>query len=131
MITVAVVDDQHLVRSGLAMLINSQPDLTVVAEAGSGTEAVASPAVRGADVVLMDVRMPGINGIEAFHEIRRQQPHPGVILMSGYPAEDQRQRVLEEGAMAFLPKPLNIESVLQLITSRQPDSMPPLANGPH
>jgi len=77
------------------------------------------------------VRMPGINGIEAFHEIRRQQPHPGVILMSGYPAEDQRQRVLEEGAMAFLPKPLNIESVLQLITSRQPDSMPPLANGPH
>ena len=64
-IRVALVDDQQLVRSGLAMLINSQPDLTVVAEASNGRDAVASPAVRGADVVLMDIRMPQMDGIAA------------------------------------------------------------------
>lgn len=64
-IRVALVDDQQLVRSGLAMLINSQPDLTVVAEASNGRDAVASPAVRSADVVLMDIRMPQMDGIAA------------------------------------------------------------------
>lgn len=64
-ICVALVDDQQLVRSGLAMLLNSQPDLMVVAEASNGRDAVASPAVRGADVVLMDIRMPQMDGISA------------------------------------------------------------------
>ncbi|MBD4565395.1 response regulator, partial [Xanthomonas citri pv. citri] len=64
-VRVALVDDQALIRSGLAMLVDSQPDLTVVAEAGSGREAVASVSVAGADVVLMDVRMPEMDGIEA------------------------------------------------------------------
>jgi DNA-binding NarL/FixJ family response regulator/signal transduction histidine kinase len=64
-IRVALVDDQQLVRSGLGMLINSQPDLDVVGEASTGREAVASPSVRGADVILMDVRMPQLDGIAA------------------------------------------------------------------
>ncbi len=68
-IKVALVDDQRLVRSGFGMLINSQPDLEVVAEAGNGIEALQALAAVGADVVLMDVRMPGMDGIEATRQL--------------------------------------------------------------
>ena len=68
-IRVALVDDQQLVRGGFKMLINSQPDLTVVAEAGNGEEAVRALSAVRADVVLMDVRMPGMDGIEATSRI--------------------------------------------------------------
>jgi DNA-binding NarL/FixJ family response regulator len=74
---VALVDDQQLVRSGLAMLINSQPDLEVVAEASNGRDAVASPAVRSADVVLMDIRMPQMDGITATRALLPQVPDAG------------------------------------------------------
>ncbi|MEW1981979.1 response regulator transcription factor [Citricoccus sp. NPDC079358] len=76
-IRVALVDDQQLVRSGLAMLINSQPDLEVVAEASNGRDAVASPAVRSADVVLMDIRMPQMDGITATRALLPQVPDAG------------------------------------------------------
>ncbi|MGW9550722.1 response regulator [Citricoccus zhacaiensis] len=76
-IRVALVDDQQLVRSGLAMLINSQPDLEVVAEASNGRDAVASPAVRSADVVLMDIRMPQMDGISATRALLPQTPDAG------------------------------------------------------
>ncbi|VXC02285.1 Uncharacterized transcriptional regulatory protein YxjL [Citricoccus sp. K5] len=76
-IRVALVDDQQLVRSGLAMLINSQPDLEVVAEASNGRDAVASPAVRSADVVLMDIRMPQMDGISATRALLPQSPDAG------------------------------------------------------
>lgn len=68
-IRVGLVDDQQLVRSGFSMLINSQPDLEVVAEAGSGSEAVNRLAATRADVVLMDVRMPGMDGIETTRQL--------------------------------------------------------------
>ncbi|MDI3330305.1 MAG: response regulator transcription factor [Micrococcus sp.] len=76
-IRVALVDDQQLVRSGLGMLINSQPDLDVVGEASTGREAVASPSVRGADVILMDVRMPQMDGIAATRALLGEVPDGG------------------------------------------------------
>ncbi|WP_305764206.1 response regulator transcription factor [Citricoccus sp. SGAir0253] len=76
-IRVALVDDQQLVRSGLGMLVDSQPDLRVVAEASTGREAVASPAVRGADVILMDVRMPQMDGIAATRALLGERPDAG------------------------------------------------------
>ncbi|XKH57500.1 response regulator transcription factor [Citricoccus nitrophenolicus] len=76
-IRVALVDDQQLVRSGLAMLINSQPDLEVVVEASNGRDAVASPAVRSADVVLMDIRMPQMDGISATRALLPRMPDAG------------------------------------------------------
>ncbi|MGN0128952.1 response regulator transcription factor, partial [Glutamicibacter soli] len=63
-IKVALVDDQLLVRSGFRMLINSQPDMEVIAEAGNGREALATPSLQQADVILMDVRMPEMDGIQ-------------------------------------------------------------------
>ena len=68
-IRVALVDDQQLVRSGFTMLINSQPDLEVVIQAGNGNEALAGLAATAADVVLMDVRMPSMDGIETARQL--------------------------------------------------------------
>lgn len=117
MITVAVVDDQHLVRSGLAMLINSQPDLTVVAEAGSGTETVASPAVRGADVVLMDVRMPQMDGIEATRRLLagREGDGPRVVVLTTFDLDEYALHAIEAGASGFLLKDAPPEELLAAI----------------
>ena len=117
MITVAVVDDQHLVRSGLAMRINSQSDLTVVAEAGSGTEAVASPAVRGADVVLMDVRMPQMDGIEATRRLLagREGEGPRVVVLTTVDLDEYALRAIEAGASGFLLKDAPPEELLAAI----------------
>ena len=73
-IRVALVDDQQLVRGGFKMLINSQPDLEVVAEAGDGREAVSALGKARADVVLMDVRMPGMDGIAATTRLLEPPP---------------------------------------------------------
>lgn len=82
-IRVALVDDQQLVRSGFSMLINSQPDLQVVAEAGSGSEAVTRLAATRADVVLMDVRMPGMDGIETTRQLLRRAAGTGGTTAAG------------------------------------------------
>ena len=85
-VRVALVDDQALIRSGLAMLVDSQPDLTVVAEAGSGREAVASVSVAGADVVLMDVRMPEMDGIELARRASELDPDIKIMFITGFAA---------------------------------------------
>ncbi|NCD21002.1 MAG: response regulator transcription factor [Actinobacteria bacterium] len=114
-IAVAVVDDQHLVRSGLAMLINSQPDLTVVAEAASGTEAVSSPAVRGADVVLMDVRMPQMDGIEATRRLLAGGAGPRVVVLTTFDVDEYALHAIEAGASGFLLKDAPPEELLAAI----------------
>nr|WP_300143798.1 response regulator transcription factor [Propionicimonas sp.] len=75
-IRVVLVDDQQLVRAGLAMVIDGQPDMAVVGQAGSGTEAVDLVARTPCDVVLMDVRMPGTDGLEATRRILAAESHP-------------------------------------------------------
>ncbi len=75
------------------------------------------------DVVLMDVRMPGINGVEAFRRIRRSNAGLRVIMMSAFSLDDLKQEALEEGAIAFLSKPLEIESVIGLIEEEKETSI--------
>lgn len=103
-VRVALVDDQQLVRSGLAMLINSQPDLEVVAEADNGRAAVASPAVRNADVVLMDVRMPEMDGIAATRALLEDRSGPRIVVLTTFDLDEYVLEAIEAGASGFLLK---------------------------
>jgi len=86
-----------------------------VAEAATGEQALDLCQQQAFDVVLMDVRMPGLNGVETFRKIRRYQDGTKVILMSTYHVDDLKRTALEEGAVAFLPKPLNVQRIMDLI----------------
>ncbi|MDO4239156.1 response regulator transcription factor [Micrococcus sp.] len=114
-VRVALVDDQALVRSGLAMLIDSQPDLEVVAQASDGREAAASLAVAGADVVLMDVRMPGMDGIEATRALLRRPDAPRVVVLTTFDLDEHVMDAIEAGASGFLLKDAPPEELLAAI----------------
>ncbi|WP_311213434.1 MULTISPECIES: response regulator transcription factor [unclassified Arthrobacter] len=123
-IRVALVDDQQLVRSGFGMLINSQPDLEVVAEAGNGIEAVQALSATAADVVLMDVRMPGMDGIEATRRILEQaaaQPSGSqraeikIVVLTTFDLDEYALAAIQAGASGFLLKDAPPEELLEAI----------------
>ncbi len=123
-IRVALVDDQQLVRSGFGMLINSQPDLEVVAEAGNGIEAVQALSATAADVVLMDVRMPGMDGIEATRRILEQaaaQPVGSqradvkIVVLTTFDLDEYALAAIQAGASGFLLKDAPPEELLEAI----------------
>lgn len=116
-IRVALVDDQHLVRSGFSMLINSQPDLDVVCQAGNGTEAVSVLASTAADVVLMDVRMPGMDGIEATRRIleQAQGSGPRIIVLTTFDLDEYALAAIQAGASGFLLKDAPPEELLEAV----------------
>lgn len=103
-IRVAIVDDQELVRMGLRMVLDAQPDITVVAEAGDGTEAVALAGAGGIDVMLMDVRMPGIDGIAATERITAAGSVPRVLVLTTFDLDEYAFAALRAGASGFLLK---------------------------
>ncbi|PXA82298.1 DNA-binding response regulator [Auritidibacter sp. NML120779] len=112
-----VVDDQHLVRSGMSMLINSQPDLTVTAEAATGAEALASPAIAECDVVLMDIRMPELSGIEATRRLLADHPHIRVVVLTTFDLDEYALDAIDAGASGFLLKDAPPEQLLSGIRS--------------
>jgi DNA-binding NarL/FixJ family response regulator len=114
-IRVALVDDQQLVRSGFRMLIDSQPDLEVVAEAGNGREALASPAVARADVVLMDVRMPELDGVAATGALLGNGDGPRVIVLTTFDLDEYALAAIQAGASGFLLKDTHPEELLEAI----------------
>lgn len=116
-ITVALVDDQLLVRSGFRMLINSQSDLEVVAEATNGREALASPALAHADVVLMDVRMPEMDGIETTSRLLegRADEGPRIIVLTTFDLDEYALSAIQAGASGFLLKDAPPEELLEAI----------------
>jgi DNA-binding NarL/FixJ family response regulator len=103
-IRVVVVDDQGLLRSGFAMLINSQPDMQVVGEAGDGVEAIELLARTAADVVLMDVRMPRLDGVETTRRLGAAPTGPRVIVLTTFDLDEYAFAALKAGAAAFLLK---------------------------
>ena len=93
-IRVIIVDDHPVVRFGLAAIIGLQPDMVVVAEAGTGEEACAICARQAADVVLMDLRLPGLSGLEAIRTLRKSHPKLRFIVLTTYDGDEDIHRAL-------------------------------------
>ena len=104
MIGVLLVDDQAMIRAGLRMVLESEPDITVVAEASNGAEAVQAGRRARPDVVLMDVRMPEMDGIEATAKLLETVPEAKVIVVTTFDIDDYVYGALRAGASGFLLK---------------------------
>lgn len=104
MTTVLLVDDQALLRVGFRLVIESEPDLQVVGEAADGRVAVEQVAALAPDVVLMDIRMPGMDGIEATRRVVAEHPASRVLVLTTFDADDLAFAALRAGASGFLLK---------------------------
>jgi DNA-binding NarL/FixJ family response regulator len=104
MIRVMLVDDHPVVREGLRGMLEAEPDLTVVGEAGSGEEAVAQARVVEADVILMDLRMRDLDGVGATERILADDPRAKVVVLTTYETDADILRAVEAGASGYLLK---------------------------
>ncbi|MCL4105650.1 UNVERIFIED_CONTAM: hypothetical protein GTU68_023717 [Idotea baltica] len=110
-----LVDDHFVVRSGLAASLELEVDIEVIAEAESGEEAVSLFSEKQPDVVLMDLQLPGMNGIEATEIILQQEPEAQVLIFSTFVRDDEIQMGLDAGALGYLQKSASREELLSAI----------------
>jgi DNA-binding NarL/FixJ family response regulator len=116
MIRVAIVDDQALFRAGIGMLLSSQPDLEFVGEAGDGSEALAMVRETTPDVVLMDIRMPGMDGVAATAQLNAELSEPPrIVVLTTFDLDEAAARALRAGASGFLLKDSDPEFLLAAI----------------
>jgi DNA-binding NarL/FixJ family response regulator len=104
MIRVLLVDDQHLIRAGLRMLCEAQPDLEVVGEAEHGRDAITLAARLAPDVIVMDLRMPGVDGITATSRILSERPATRIVVLTTFGDDEHLYPALNAGACGFLLK---------------------------
>ena len=114
-IRVLVVDDQALVRAGFVKLLEPEPDLHVVGEAGDGSEAVEAAVRTRPDVILMDIRMPRLDGIEATRRIRAGSRAARVLVLTTYDGDEDIYQSLSAGAKAYLLKDVTLEELVDCI----------------
>jgi len=103
-IAVVVADDQRAIREALSMVLDNQADISVVGQAADGDEAVRLAADRGADVVLMDLRMPGTDGVEATRRLVAEHPEVKVVVLTTYSDDESISDALAAGAIGYLTK---------------------------
>ncbi len=114
-IRLAVVDDQALVRMGVRMLVEDEPDIDLVAEAADGAAAVAAVRRWRPDVVLMDIRMPVLDGIEALRRIVAEAPATRVVMLTSFDLDDHVFDALRAGASGFLLKSAEPDEMLRAV----------------
>ncbi|MGI5205938.1 response regulator [Spirillospora sp. CA-108201] len=114
MIRVVLADDQELVRSGFAMILNAQPDIEVVAEAGDGGAAIAAVGEHDPDIVLLDIRMPGLNGIEAAKAVCAET-RTRAIMLTTFDQDDYVYDALYAGASGFLLKDVRRDDLVHAV----------------
>jgi DNA-binding NarL/FixJ family response regulator len=122
-IRVLIVDDDPLVRAGLSMLLAGSEDIHIVGEAANGTEAMAKVDALGPDVVLMDIRMPGMDGLAATELLRKRERRPEIIVLTTFDIDDYVVRALRAGASGFLLKdtpPQDIVKAIRLVAGGDP-----------
>ncbi|HEY3345314.1 MAG TPA: response regulator transcription factor [Anaerolineaceae bacterium] len=114
---VLLVDDHEIVRLGLMTLINDQPDMQVVGEAGSAAEALRQVERLQPDVVLMDIRLPGEGGIEATRAVTARFPTSKVVMLTSYADDELVMRAILAGAVGYVLKQVGNEELLRAITA--------------
>jgi DNA-binding NarL/FixJ family response regulator len=114
-IRVVIADDQGMVRSGFSILLNAQSDIEVVGEATNGAEAVAEAARLRPDVILMDVRMPVMDGLEATRAIMSADDPPKVLVLTTFDLDDYVYEALRAGASGFLLKDASAQELAQAV----------------
>ncbi len=101
---ILIADDHAVLRAGLRMLLEAEPDMTVVAEAADGREAAAQAEALRPDVILLDLTMPGLGGVEALSQIRRRAPNARVLILTMHEDEAYLRQVLKAGASGYVLK---------------------------
>ncbi len=114
-ITILCVDDHPLVRKGIAAILANETDMKLVAEAGNGQEAVEAFRTDRPDVTLMDLRMPGIDGIEATKQIRKIDPEAKIIALTSYDGDQEIYRALEAGVRGYILKEMVHTEIVRAI----------------
>ncbi|WP_293876962.1 response regulator transcription factor [uncultured Brevibacterium sp.] len=114
-INIAIADDQALVRGALSALLGLEPDITVVGEAASGTDAVDMCLNNDVDVALFDIEMPGLNGIEATRELRNKGRDTKVLIVTTFGRPGYLQRALAAGAKGFVVKDAPAEELAEAV----------------
>jgi DNA-binding NarL/FixJ family response regulator len=114
-IRVLSVDDHALLREGIAMIIDSQPDMVIVSQASGGREAIVQYREHRPDVTLMDLRMPDLSGIDALAAIRAEFPEARIIMLTTLESDEEVERALKAGACGYLLKSIPPRELLQTI----------------
>jgi DNA-binding NarL/FixJ family response regulator len=115
MIRVLIADDQALVRAGFHAILETQPDIEVVGEAADGAEAVELARALGPDVVLMDVRMPALDGIEATQRLLREAQPPKVLMLTTFDLDEYLYKAMQAGASGFLLKDVPRDQLINAV----------------
>jgi DNA-binding NarL/FixJ family response regulator len=114
-IRILIAEDHLIARVGVTTIVNMQPDMTVVAEAANGQQAVEMFRKHRPDVTLLDLRMPGLTGIEAAVAIRREYPRARLIALTTYGGDEDIRRALQAGVQAYLTKDVLHDDLLKAI----------------
>ncbi|MDX3132160.1 response regulator transcription factor [Streptomyces europaeiscabiei] len=114
-IRVLIADDQQMVRQGFSVLLNTQPDIDVVGQAVHGLDAIDKVAELAPDVVLMDIRMPELGGIEATRRITTERPHIRVLVLTTFDLDEYVYEALRAGASGFLLKDASADQLAEAV----------------
>jgi two-component system, NarL family, response regulator len=114
-ITVLVVDDHPIMRVGITAIINARTDMVAVAQAGTGEEAVDLFEQYLPDITLMDLRLPGMSGVEAIRTIRRRHPHACFVVLTTYEGDEDIYQALEAGARGYIIKGMPHEALVDAL----------------